>query len=381
MSHQPTAVFAFQGDVRQSSRALRQLAVLRDLDVRTKVYTLGPPLEEPGISGALPLGDGLEVHVITSSYQHGPRWFRDVRRQLSDLLDGEEADLLIASDLFVLPALALHKRSTNSSLLFDSRELYSHLDSHENRPLVRYYWRNIERTYIYDADAVLTVSESIADRMVQRYGIVRPLVIRNIPEKQSVQRTDTLRGLLGIDHQVPIMLYQGGLRRGRGVDNVIHAAAEIKDAAFVIIGDGDQMKALTKLAKPLNNVHFLPSIPPDDLLSYTASADVGTHLMEGTCLNHRLALPNKIFEYLMAGIPIVASDLPEISKVVSDHDVGITVDPLNPQLVVEAYRTALFNDTRHAAWTSNISTVFEHYNWEMDRTLLEGTIQLLLKAT
>ncbi|MDX1438693.1 MAG: glycosyltransferase [Rubricoccaceae bacterium] len=377
-SSEPRLLFAFLGDVRQSSRALRQLVALREAGFQLEIYTLGPAPQNSNFADSLTVGPDIQVHVIDSRFESGPRMFLDVHKKLLKATQKSDADVYMASDLFVLPALAVHAGRKKARLVFDSRELYSHLDSHRSRPLVRAFWRFVERRYIKETDLVLTVNQSIAEQLAHLYRIRPPVVVRNIPPSQQIPTTKRLRERLGIDTITRIALYQGGLRRGRGIEVLIRAARQIPEAAFVVVGSGPLLNELRHLSSDASNVHFIPHIAPFELLSFTASADLGIHLMEDTCLNHRLALPNKIFEYLMAGLPVVASDLPEIAKVVKGFDTGLVVDPTNPNSVVEAIRTALFDDSARKTWTNNIPSVFEEYSWENDRELFLQRIRGIL---
>ncbi len=135
----------------------------------------------------------------------------------------------------------------------------------------------------------------------------------------------------------------------------------------MFLGDGPLRASLQDLAASLHiqdRVHFLDPVPPDQLLDYTASATVGVTLLEDTCLNHRLALPNKLFEYLMAGIPVLASDLPELNKIVSQFDVGRLAAPGSVDQVSERLREMITAPDQLDIWKSNTRRVFETINWE-----------------
>ena len=110
-------------------------------------------------------------------------------------------------------------------------------------------------------------------------------------------------------------------------------------------------------------VFFLDPVPYDMVLDVAAGADVGASLLEDTCLNHRLALPNKLFEYLNAGLPTIVSDFPELGRVVKDFDVGLAVDPSSPDAVAEAIQRMVDNEPERLRWKSNTSKVSETFSW------------------
>jgi glycosyltransferase involved in cell wall biosynthesis len=370
----PHVLFGLLGDVRGSSRALRQLRALQAIGATAEVLSLGPPAPPDA------LGEGLRFRVIETGAARGPALFWEAHRRFRRSALATPAALYLASDLFLLPALAAAAARHRARLVFDSRELYAHLDSLIGKPWAGAFWRAVERRYIGRADAVLTVNRSIAERLAAAHGIAPPVVLHNVPPRQAVERADRLRAALGIEPGTRILLYQGGLVRGRGLPALVEAARALPEAALVVIGGGDMSEALRAQARDQPNVHFLPFTPPGELLAYTASADLGVHLIEDTCLNHRLALPNKIFEYLMAGLPVVASDLPEIRRVVAGFDVGLVVDPAHPAAIAAALRRALYDDEARARWRAHVPRVFEHYQWERDRERFQDTIYHLLTS-
>lgn len=378
MNPVPDVLFAFMGDVRESSRALRQLRALQDMGASVEVLTLGPAQESGFAAHGLQEGPLFNVQVLDLPSGRGPAYFWRFDRLAGKTTKDRRAKVFFASDLFALAPMARAAKRNQARLVFDSRELYPHLDSFVGRPWVRMFWSAVERRYIKHTDLVFTVNRSIATRMVAAHGIETPVVLHNVTPRQEVRRTNKLREELGISPDTRIALYQGGIRPGRGLPGLIEAARTIEKAAFVIIGSGELSETLSIQARGLTNVFFLPHISPDKLLSYTASADLGVHLLEPTCLNHELALPNKIFEYLMAGLPVVASNLPEIRRVVVDFDVGIAVDPNDSETVVAAIRRALYDEEDRTSRQKNIPKVFEHYNWENDKKRFQDAISALL---
>lgn len=324
-------LFALLGDATGSSRALRQLRALRGAGLAVTLLGFGPMRD----AAALP--EGVAVRLLPLPRGRGPTFFLAADRALRRATRALPARLCLASDLYVLPALAAAARRHGARLVYDARELYAALDATAGRPLVGRAWDALEHAFAHRADAVLTVCDSIADRLAARHGIARPHVFYNAPDHTAAPpRTDALRARLGLDAR-PIVLYQGLFRQGRGLPALLRAAAGVPDVQLVLVGEGALEADLRARAAPLGNrVRFLPFTPPDALAPLTASADVGAVLIEGRTESLRLSLPNKLFEYLVAGVPVLASPLPEISRVVETFGAGLVADPDDPEALARA---------------------------------------------
>ena len=172
-------MFALIGDVTGSSRALRQLRVLEDAGLAVTVLQTSPPRA----ADALP--EGLTLEVLDVPPGGGPLAFWRAHRAVRRAARRRPAGLYLASDLYTLPALAAASRRHGGRLVYDSRELYTALDSTHGRPYVGAVWGAVEKRIVHRADAVLTVGDAIADRLRDRYGIDRPLGLYNAPDGRS----------------------------------------------------------------------------------------------------------------------------------------------------------------------------------------------------
>ena len=239
-------------------------------------------------------------------------------------------DLVHANDLPALPLGFLIARSTGAKLLYDSHELWA--DSSHRLLVPRWLFRSMrwtERFFARRADAVITVSEGIADYMAKDMDIIKPSVVRNVPMASDERGIDkhALRGALSISADVPLVLYQGRMAKGRDLITLVKAMGRIKHATGVLVflGDGPLVPILETVSHEMGiqeRVFFLPAVPPSELHRWTQEATLGICAMEANCSSHRLSLPNKLFEYIQAGIPVLVSDLPEMRCVVSRYGVG-----------------------------------------------------------
>ncbi len=354
--------FALVGSVPHNSRALRQLRALAAMGLKVEVFAIAPP-------AALPrdLTATVRYHPLPPPASRGPRFFGQVDRRLRAAIRTCQARVYHASDLYVLPALAATARRHGGRLVFDARERYPYVAGTVGRPLQQYFWKLLERRYIRQADLVLTVSEGIAAHLVRDYSIAPPLVLYNAPETPPKFNPEaSLRLRLRLPDEGVLFLYQGHLRPGRGCLMPLEALPHVPEAILVYLGDGPLAPVIRERAAALgitDRVHLLPPVLPDELLTVTASADVGLALLEDTCLNHRLALPNKLFEYLAAGVPVLVSDLPELRRVVETYQVGYIVDLRNPAALAAAMRRLASDACLRQRLAANTGAAFTAHSW------------------
>jgi glycosyltransferase involved in cell wall biosynthesis len=235
--------------------------------------------------------------------------------------------------------------------------------------IYRNFWAMPEKLLIRRVDRVITVNQSIADLLAKTYAIAAPTVIMNAPPYSRPAKSKRLHEELGIPTDQRIVLYQGAVSAGRGVDVALRSLLELpENIAFVALGDGNARQALIGLAEELGlaaRAYFPGYMPLAELLDYTVSADVGLAPFQKTSLNNYYALPNKLFEYAMVGLPVVASDFPEMRRVVTTFEVGELVhDPTSPAEFAAAIRRIFADPARYAALQDNARRLAEEFNWE-----------------
>jgi glycosyltransferase involved in cell wall biosynthesis len=272
------------------------------------------------------------------------------------------------------------RRTTGAPLIYDAHELET--ERIEFTGARKRVFSFLERRLIRRCDAVICVSDSIADWYARRYGIARPLVVRNIPDQrgweQAAGASNALRDLFGLSADELVFIYQGALARGRRVEQVACAFSKARrDRHLVFMGFGPLENVVIKAAAANPNIHFLRAVPPKEMLRYTASADIGfaAHL-EPSCLNHRYALPNKFFEYLLAGLPIWVNDVhEEMASLIRRHGFG-WVTPYSQEGMTDwinsVDRTELQTKRKVAAGAGSL------FSWAREEeTLLQTCRQLM----
>lgn len=282
------------------------------------------------------------------------------------------SDICHCHDLNALPIGALVKwfGKGKVKLVYDAHEYETHKNGVTG-------WMQkasmfLERRLIKHADKVITVSDTIAEEYQRLYGIEKPAVILNTPPKQKVEKKDLFRAEFNIDSDKTIFLYQGGLSAGRGIEQIIEAFQKIDDASAVVVfmGYGPLEQMISDVANTNANIFYKPAVSPDVILDYTASADIGISLIQDICLSYRYCLPNKLFEYIMAGLPVVVSDLPEMKKIVETNGIGATVKDDDVTSFIDAISKARRLDMAEMA--EKMDSLSNLYNWEVQEEKLLG---------
>jgi glycosyltransferase involved in cell wall biosynthesis len=256
-------------------------------------------------------------------------------------------DAIHAHDVAMLAPGALAASATGALLLYDSHEYAPGV------PYRKWLWgalvRALERVAISRADAVVTVSNGIAERLRERYDLhALPTVVRNLPDPAASDpdfAAPDLREGLGLDPGATLVIHLGAAALDRGCETLVRAMADAPDAHLMFLGVDDgaygvRLTALAEEAGVSDRVHFRRSVPVGQIRAHVEQADIGVSLLEDTCENHRLALPNKVFEYLDAGIPVIASDLPEMRRALAGEPGAQLVDAAHAAEVAAALRDA-----------------------------------------
>jgi glycosyltransferase involved in cell wall biosynthesis len=210
------------------------------------------------------------------------------------------------------------------------------------------------------------------------------VVVRNVSALAPRRATGELRRRLGIG-DAPLVLHQGAPAPQRGCEVLVRAMPHVAGAHLVLLGDEGEpgfagtLVHLARAERVHERVHLVPGVPLDRLLEVTAEADVGVSLLQDSCENHRLALPNKVFEYLAAGVPVVVSDLPELRRLVGEHGVGWVVPPGDPHAVAAGLRAALA-ERGDAARRDAVARAAKTLSWARERRRLTSTYSALEAA-
>ena len=292
------------------------------------------------------------------------------------------ADVHHGHDLTGLAAAARAAGRDNATLVYDSHELFLESADHAVRwRAIRRILGRIERRWAGVASAVVTVNEGIAGELERRIHPPRLVVVHNTPPRWDPPepRPDLFRQTLGIPAASPIALYHGRLTVHRGIEPLADALLEpgMEHVHGVVMGYGPLRESVEERAGSpglLGRLHVVDAVPPDELLPWVASADVGIVAIHHSSLNHWLSTPNKLFECIAAGVPVVASDFPEIRRVVMDPDgpLGVLCEPEDVTQVAQAIRSLVDApaDEREALRARCLNAAHTRWNWETESAKL-----------
>lgn len=288
-------------------------------------------------------------------------------------------DILVANDLDTLLPNYLVARLKHLKLVYDSHEYFTGVPELNGRPFVKWVWSLIERNIFPKLIYVITVSDSIAIKYESEYK-VRPLVIRNCA-RSSAGIIPFSRKDIGIEPDHLLIIFQGaGINPDRGGEELIESVRRTEKVTLLIVGSGDVLGTLKgrvndpDLAK---RVKFISKVPWEELMRYTMMADAGLSIDKDTNLNYRFSLPNKLFDYISAGIPVIAGELPEVRKIVESYNCGITIPAITPEEISRAIIALRDNPELRNRLKQNSAYASGSLNWKNEQ---EKVISLYSKV-
>ncbi|WP_246942799.1 glycosyltransferase [Bacillus pinisoli] len=278
-------------------------------------------------------------------------------------------DIYHSNDLNTLPQgfICAKIRFKQKKLVYDSHEVQTSRTGYDSK-----IYGILEGFYIKQIDTMIVENHTRAKYNEDLYGFY-PEVIHNYPFKQNNENNKELaplHQLLGIDKDEKILLYQGGIQTGRGLENLVQAAPFFNEGTLVFIGDGKIKPKLQRMVNEMGleeKVKFLSKVPVLELPNYTRNAYLGFQVLNNVCFNHYSASSNKLFEYMMASVPVVACDFPEIKRVVEGEQVGLCIDSHNHEEIAEAVNTLLTNKELYLTCQQNTLSARDKYNWENEK--------------
>jgi len=305
---------------------------------------------------------GYRVSLFRMLIHRGPFFYACFNTRLFfTLLFASRPSLFIANDLDTLPASYLASRIRGVKLIYDSHEFFTQVPELIGRKRIQAVWKWIEYRIVPRLDHAVTVSYPIATIYRRLYG-TRFRVVRNVPYR----RTPPVKVETSKERGKSLIIYQGALNVGRGLELMIETMGLLEDAVFVIVGTGDMERELKQKVQDAglqDKVVFKGRMSPEELFPLTCSADVGISLEEDLGLNYRYALPNKLFDYIQCRVPVLCSHLPEMARVVETYGIGIAVRKRDPEDIAKMVRFML-EERCEGAWRVALDKAAGELCWE-----------------
>lgn len=294
-------------------------------------------------------------------------------------------DVIHAHDFATLPVAAKVARETGAVCIYDSHELEMHRNIKRSK-FDRMLCGKLERRYIRAVDGVITVCDSIADHLADHYRIARPTVVMNAPSFAEIDGSERdVRSDLGLAADTPLAIYVGSITIGRGIETIVRSLRDLPKFHLVLLGPANKttLEAALAIAQSdgtADRLHVLPPVAPNAVVSYIRSADVSLVLIQNVCLSYYFCLPNKLVESTIAGLPVVASDFPEMKRFVEKTRTGVVTNERDAAAIARSIQEAY--DRRHELRPDEERKIIieKFYGWETQRRRMVEVYETLLDA-
>jgi glycosyltransferase involved in cell wall biosynthesis len=311
------------------------------------------------------------IQAISPIFSKGMGFYAEFNIRLFLKIMWGKFDILVANDLDTLPACYFAAKLKGAKLYFDAHEWFTEVPELVGRNMKKKMWALAERLFVPCCDGAYTVCQPIADFYFQKFGL-NMQVVRNLPIRKYSSDYCEIDWLAAIKKRRKIILYQGAVNIGRGLELMIDAMTMIDDAVFVVIGGGDIFEKLRRKVIDLQlteKVIFTGSINFDKLADYTQYADLGISLEEAMGLNYIYSLPNKLFDYIQSGVPVLISGLPEAAKIVEIYQVG-EIAANQPDSLAKQVSSLFADSVKISKFRRNCFIAAEILNWENEKSKL-----------
>jgi glycosyltransferase involved in cell wall biosynthesis len=373
-------------------RKLITVTVISDLVTDYRVHKICQTLHD----------EGYRIHLIGSSnkrslalksrdYQtdrikiwfgRGILFYAEFNIRLFFRLIQKTPDIFLGNDLDVMPATMLAARLKKKPVVYDSHEFFLGMAGMDQKPVRRSIWKFIEARTFARLKYMYTVSDSIRN-LYRRIYHKKLFVVRNLPLKDPLNpelTVEEVNWIRSIDQTIPenknLLIFQGaGINESRGAEELVYSMIflETSDFHLLIIGGGDVFAKLKKMIEQNHlseKITLIPKVPFAVLAHFTRKAQLGISIDKSSVLNHKYSLPNKLFEYLHAGVPVLASRLIEQERIINEYEVGAFIEDYQPENMARKIKEIFANPEQLNQWKQNTFKVRETLNWENESKIV-----------
>lgn len=371
--HEGINIHLYPSDLTAESRMMKITAALDSLGYFSKIWLIGVLSEQTVAEEAidanrrmLRFSRGLPAgrHGMVAKALATVRWSWAVWQHLR----GQAVTCVNCHSLPVLPLCVALKLRHRATLIYDTHELET--ETTESRGLRRVLAKWVERALIRYAEATFVVGDAIADWYRDTYRMRRPFVVRNIsdPAPFDAQQPSPLRARLGLGADAMLLLYLGRIAPNRGLERMMQLVAQCPSVHFALVGAGPMVPQVQAMVAAHSNLHYLPPVASAEVVELARGADIGLSVIDHSCLSYTYAMPNKLFEYLQAGVPVLIGNMPEQRAIIEAHHAGWVLPEGD-----DAAALAFLQSLTHAeieAKKAGAAKAGPLYNWTHERQVL-----------
>ncbi|HEY2649620.1 MAG TPA: glycosyltransferase [Puia sp.] len=373
-------------------RKLITVTVISDLVTDYRVHKICQTLHNEGYSvlligsikkRSLPLKlRDYQTDRIKTWFHGSALFYAEFNIRLFFRLLHQKPDIFLGNDLDVMPATMLSASLRKKPVVYDSHEFFLGMAGMDKKPIRRNIWKYIEKSILARLKYMYTVSDSIRDLYGRIYH-EKLFVVRNLPQKNPDKTSlsaEELNLLRSIEERIPenkhLLIFQGaGINESRGAEELVLSMQFLnaEDYHLLIIGGGDVFPKLEKMIELYHlrsKITLIPKLPFTLLCRLTPKAQLGISIDKSTVLNHKYSLPNKLFEYLHASVPVLASRLIEQERIINGFEVGDFIDDYQPERIAEKIKEIFANPEKLKRWKQNTCKVRETLNWENESKIV-----------
>ncbi len=323
-------IHIYPSDITSESRMMKITASLVEFGYFSKIWLIG--VLSPKTEAKQVIDGNREIyrftrfaHITQSSNITKAiatlRWSLAIWR----FLRGHHIACINCHSLPVLPLCVALKLRHRAVLVYDTHELET--ETSVSKGLRKKLAKLLEGSFIRFADITIVVGAMIADWYRDAYEMQRPYVVRNVPDNKNTallpRAASPLRAKLGLGDDALIVLYLGKLSVNRGIERLLDVFSEANNPVhLVFMGDGELAEMIQHYGRLHPTIHYLPPVPMAEVVAHARGADMGVSVIDHSCLSYTYAMPNKFFEYLQAGVPVLIGDMPEQREIIDKHHAG-----------------------------------------------------------